>query len=89
MFVIMVYDVNSKRVAKILKTSRRYLLRVQNSVFEGEITLGKLNALKNEIAAIINDDEDSVIFYVWRNKFYSRRECIGINKEFIDDFGII
>ena len=63
MFVIMVYDVNSRRVAKVLKTSRRYLQRVQNSVFEGEITPGRLTALKNELGAIINENEDSILFY--------------------------
>ena len=89
MFVIMVYDVNVKRVAKVLKTSRRYLLWVQNSVFEGEITKGKLNVLKSELSAIINDTEDSVIFYVWPKKLYSHRECIGMNKEFIDNLGLI
>lgn len=89
MFVIMVYDINVKRVAKVLKTSRRYLLRVQNSVFEGEITPGKLKALKNEISAIINDGEDSIIFYVWPNKLYSHRECMGMSREFIDDLGVI
>ena len=38
MFVIMVYDVGKKRVAKVLKKSRKYLHWVQNSVFEGEIS---------------------------------------------------
>lgn len=89
MFVIMVYDVNVKRVAKVLKTSRRYLLWVQNSVFEGEITKGKLNALKSELRAIINDAEDSVIFYVWPSKLYAKRECIGMNKDFMDELGMI
>ena len=35
MFVIMVYDVNQKRVAKVLKIARKYLNWVQNSVFGG------------------------------------------------------
>lgn len=87
--MIMVYDVNVKRVAKVLKTSRRYLLWVQNSVFEGDITQGKLNALKSELSSIINNAEDSVIFYVCPNKHSTQRECIGMNKEFIDDFGLI
>jgi hypothetical protein len=37
MFVIVVYDANEKRVNKFLKTLRKYLTWVQNSVFEGEI----------------------------------------------------
>ena len=89
MFVIMAYDVNSKRVAKVLKTSRRYLLWVQNSVFEGEITPGRLNALKNELRNIINENEDRILFYVWSHKHYQDRICLGVNSEVIDDSGII
>ncbi|MBQ6773647.1 MAG: CRISPR-associated endonuclease Cas2 [Synergistaceae bacterium] len=89
MFVIMVYDVNSRRVAKVLKTSRRYLQRVQNSVFEGEITQGRLTALKNELGAIINESEDSILFYVWSKKHYQDRTCLGLNSEVINDLGII
>ena len=80
MFVIMVYDVNVKRVAKVLKTSRRYLLRVQNSVFEGEITPGLLNSLKNDLSTIINEAEDSILFYVWNYRTYSRRDFLGVDK---------
>jgi len=45
MYVILVYDVNEKRVAKMLKLCRRYLNWIQNSVFEGEITEVKLKEL--------------------------------------------
>ncbi len=89
MFVIMVYDVNVKRVAKVLKVSRRYLSRVQNSVFEGDITTGKLNALKFELGKIINEAEDSVLFYTWHFKNYACRECIGISKGLIEESGIV
>ena len=34
MFVILVYDVGEKRVAKVLKICRKYLTWVQNSVLE-------------------------------------------------------
>ncbi len=89
MFVIMVYDVNAKRVGKVLKTSRRYLVRVQNSVFEGDITPGKLNSLKKELGGIIHEDEDSVLFYVWRIGHYNCRDCIGVNKVSWEEVDII
>ena len=89
MFVIMVYDVNAKRVGKVLKISRRYLVRVQNSVFEGEITNGKLNSLKNDLSSIIHDDEDSVLFYVWRIGHYSYRDCMGMNKASWEEIDLI
>ena len=85
----MAYDINSKRVAKVLKTSRRYLQWVQNSVFEGELTPGRLNALQNELSAIINQNEDSILFYIWSRKHYQNRISLGLSSEVIDDSGII
>lgn len=79
-FVIVVYDVNVKRVAKVLKTCRKYLYWVQNSVLEGEISDASLVKLKSELARIIDEDEDSVIFYTFRTTKYSNRELMGIQK---------
>ncbi len=80
MFVIMVYDVNEKRVAKALKISRKYLNWVQNSVFEGEISRAKLTKLKMELKNLINEKEDSVIFYELRTTNYTSREIMGLQK---------
>lgn len=80
MKVILVYDINEKRVAKVLKTCRKYLYWVQNSVFEGEISEAKLEKLKMELRKIINEEEDSVIIYTFRTTWYTRRETIGLKK---------
>ena len=80
MFVILVYDINVKRVAKVLKCCRKYLYWVQNSVLEGEISETNLNKLKMELGSIIKDNEDSVIFYTFRTTKYSKRESMGIKK---------
>nr|WP_206708531.1 CRISPR-associated endonuclease Cas2 [Koleobacter methoxysyntrophicus] len=76
----MVYDVNQKRVARVLKTARKYLYWVQNSVLEGEISDANFVKLKTEISKKINKNEDSVIFYTFRTTRYSKREIIGIKK---------
>jgi CRISPR-associated protein Cas2 len=76
----MVYDVNQKRVAKVLKKGRKYLYWVQNSVLEGEISEVNFKKLKIELEKIINVDEDSVIFYTFRTTKYSKRESMGIKK---------
>lgn len=76
----MVYDVNQKRVAKVLKKGRKYLYWVQNSVLEGEISEANFKKLKMELEKIINEDEDSVIFYTFRTTKYSKRESMGIKK---------
>lgn len=80
MKVILVYDINEKRVGKVLKTCRKYLYWVQNSVFEGEISEAKLEKLKTELKKIINEEEDSVIIYTFRSEWYSKRETIGVKK---------
>ena len=80
MFVILVYDVGVKRVAKVLKICRKYLNWVQNSVLEGEISVANFKKLKLELKRVINEDEDSVIFYILRSTKYSDRQTMGIKK---------
>ncbi len=80
MYLIAVYDVNEKRVNKVLKVCRKYLNWIQNSVFEGEITKAKFERLKSEIAKIIDEKEDSVVFYILRDTKYTAREILGQDK---------
>jgi CRISPR-associated protein Cas2 len=87
MFVILFYDVNEKRVGKMLKLCRQYLTWQQNSVFEGEITLAKLEELKIKINRLIKkEDEDSVIIYEFRTMQYSSRVILGKDKKISLDF---
>ena len=80
MFVLLVYDVGVQRVNRALKTARRYLTWVQNSVFEGEMTPGDLKALKQDLAEVIDPEHDSVLFYVWRVGRYASREIMGVER---------
>lgn len=80
MFIILVYDVNEKRVAKVLKICRKYLYWVQNSVLEGDISEANLKKLKLELARTINKEEDSVVIYNLRTTKYSSREIMGLKK---------
>lgn len=79
-YVILVYDVNVSRVGKVLKTARRYLHWVQNSVLEGELTEATYRRLKMELGNIINPQEDSVLFYILGSGRYTKRELMGIRK---------
>lgn len=76
----MVYDINEKRVNKVLKVGRKYLNWMQNSVLEGEITGAKLIKLKGELKSIIEKEEDSIIFYKLRTKKYFVKETMGVEK---------
>jgi len=64
----MAYDVNEKRVAKVLKKARQYLTWVQNSLLEGEITEAKYEILKRQIKKITNEEEDSITWYVFESR---------------------
>lgn len=82
MFVILYYDVGEKRCGKMLKTCRKYLQWVQNSVFEGDISVASLEKLLIEINEIIKpEDGDSVVVYKFRTKRYSERIVVGIDKK--------
>ncbi|MDM7461383.1 MAG: CRISPR-associated endonuclease Cas2 [bacterium] len=80
MYVIMVYDVNVARVQKVLKTGRKYLTWVQNSVFEGELTEAQLARLQRALLKIIDPNEDSVLFYLLRSTAYLERRTLGVSK---------
>jgi CRISPR-associated protein Cas2 len=80
MYVIMVYDVGVERVNKVLKTGRRFLTWIQNSVFEGELTEANLTRLKHELELIIDDKHDSIVFYLLRTTSYMNKETIGATK---------
>jgi len=78
--MIIVYDVGQKRVGKMCKLLRGYLNWIQNSVFEGEITLGKLAELKAKINKIMDKNADSVILFQMESNKWLKREVMG--KEF-------
>jgi len=85
MYVIAVYDVDQKRVSKMLKLCRRYLHWIQNSVFEGDITEVKLKEQKL-LALEIRQDEDSFIIFKSREERWLEKEVIGKEKNPLDSF---
>jgi CRISPR-associated protein Cas2 len=86
MYVIAVYDVNEKRVGKMLKLCRRYLNWIQNSVFEGEITPVKLQEMVVEAQKIMQKEEDSLILFKSRDSRWLDKEVIGLEKMSTDNF---
>ncbi|AEE48390.1 CRISPR-associated endonuclease Cas2 [Haliscomenobacter hydrossis] len=86
MYVIAVYDVNEKRVGKMLKLCRRYLNWIQNSVFEGEITPVKLQEMVVEANKIMQKEEDSLILFKSRDARWLDKEVIGLERMSTDNF---
>ena len=77
MNVILVYDVNKKRVGKVLKICRKYLTRIQNSVFEADLDYSAFLKLKSKLISIIDEEKDSLRFYYLGNNWERRIEHIG------------
>lgn len=67
------------------KLLKRYLNWVQNSVFEGELTVGKFEAMKIELGKRVKADEDSIIVYKLGSLKYTVREIIGVEKNLTDN----
>ena len=80
MYVIIVYDIEEKRVAKVCKYLRQHLTWVQNSVFEGEVTKAHLGRIKAGLRKIISEDRDTIIFYQLTSLKWMQRETMGIEK---------
>jgi len=77
MYVILVYDIQEKRVGKMLKLCRKYLSWIQNSVFEGEITEVKLRELTIFANRIMDPATDSIIIFKSRDEKWLEKEIVG------------
>ena len=77
MYILIVYDVEVKRVAKVHKFLKRYLHWVQNSVFEGELTPAQIEAMKSGLNKIIDNTADSILMFVARERRWLEKEVIG------------
>ena len=86
MYVILVYDIEEKRVGKMLKLCRRYLNWIQNSVFEGELTDVKLKELLSEAKDLMDEAKDSIIVFKSRQEKWIDKMVIGLEKNNMDNF---
>ncbi len=82
MWIILSYDVNEKRVNKIRKICLQYLIRVQNSVFIGNISWANLRILTDILKREILEEEDSVQFFILRDENVVKRIKMGYSYEF-------
>ncbi len=86
MYIILVYDIDQKRVGKMLKLCRQYLNWIQNSVFEGEITEVKLKELLFKAKEIMNEKVDSVITFKSREAKWLEKQIVGKEKNDLTTF---
>ena len=83
MYVILVYDINLETkegqtvIRKVFKCCKKYLIHIQNSVFEGELLDSQLLKLQKELGRYIRKDKDSVILFQSRNQRWLEKSFLG------------
>ena len=82
MYIILVYDISfdakGKRILpKVFKICKKYLFHIQDSVFEGELTLSQIANLEAELSKVIRKDMDSIIIFKSRNEKWLQKEFLG------------
>ena len=77
MYIILVYDVETKRVAKVLKLCRQYLTWIQNSTFEGELSPVQY---KQMLLKLKKPDYDSIIVFCNKMGIKPQKQIIGVSK---------
>ena len=80
MYIILVYDIESNRVAKVCKYLRQHLNWIQNSIFEGQLTKAQLTRVKSGLAKLTNPEKDSIIIYQLRDARWMNKEIMGVDK---------
>lgn len=83
MYILITYDVDTisetgqKRLRQVAKACQDYGQRVQNSVFECEVTEAQFTLLKSRIENIIDEKLDSIRFYFLRRNDQRRVSALG------------
>lgn len=83
--VIIVYDVDVQRLNNVRKLLKQYLMWVQNSAFEGEISEGRLEEIRVKLFEIIDPNTDSVLVYTADNPTWIHKKVWGIEKGYVDN----
>lgn len=83
MYILITYDVDTvsetgqKRLRQVAKICKDYGQRVQNSVFECEVTEAQFTILKSRISGIMDMILDSVRFYFLSSRSHGRVMSLG------------
>ena len=88
MYILVTYDVDTtdkagqRRLRRVAKACIDYGQRVQNSVFECELTEVQLCMLKERISEIIDHSLDSIRIYHLNRNENRRVEVMGVETSF-------
>ena len=85
MYILITYDVDTvsekgqKRLRQVAKACKDYGQRVQNSVFECDVTEAQFVLLKSRIEEIIDQKLDSIRFYFLKQS--DQRRVLSLGRE--------
>jgi len=79
-YLIVVYDIAVERIDRVRQFLKQYLNWVQNSAFEGELTEGEYEKIKIGLKRLIEEKEDSILFYRASSQKWIKKEALGIEK---------
>ncbi len=91
MLVLITYDVSTedaagkRRLRQVAKKCVAHGQRVQNSVFECSLDAGQLRLLQAELTALIDQDKDSLRFYLLGNRYQSKVQHVGAHPAYQPD----
>ena len=95
MYILVTYDVDTtnkdgaRRLRNVARACIDYGQRVQNSVFECEVTEAQYCILKERLKNIINESFDSIRLYILNKNENRRVELIGLETAYKVDNAII
>lgn len=88
MMVLVTYDVETtsasgrRRLNRVARTCVNYGQRVQNSVFECVVDPALFTQFRYQLMNIIDEEKDSLRFYMMGNNWVKKVEHIGIKPGF-------
>jgi len=88
MYILITYDVDTvsemgqKRLRRVARICKDYGQRVQNSVFECEVTEAQYAKLKDALSSVMDKSLDSIRFYHLNRNEDRRVETVGRETSF-------
>ena len=91
MLVLITYDVSTedaagkRRLRQVAKKCVAHGQRVQNSVFECSLDASQLRLLQADLTALIDQEKDSLRFYLLGNRYQSKVQHVGAHPAYQPD----
>lgn len=81
MYCILIYDISDdKNGAKVMrcvfKICKSYMMHIQKSIFEGELSNSQYIELKNKLKVFLRDDLDSCIIFSSENPQWLKKDFL-------------